>query len=311
MAWFRRSEGPPPAAVNAPSSAVLRTIGSRLRLPARRRTRARLSGEHRSVHQGRSLELDDLRQYEPGDDVRDVDWKATARAGTVLMRRHVAERKQHLMLAVDTGVEMQARSAGGVVKRELALLAAGFVGSIATDAGDLVGLIAGDATGWLRAPMRHDRAHLELLLRQLDQRLRHSTAPADVVGLLQEVRRLATRRSIVLVVTDDGPFTDEHVEAVRRLQLRHQVLWLTVRDAVLTDLALAGADLVDVTGAARLPALLRDDAELRASYELATRAAIDLRRSSLRRLGIPSEEIAGDDDVVTAVARLLERAGRA
>ncbi len=311
MAWFRRTQGPHPAAAPVPSSSVLRTVGSRLRLPARRRTRALLSGEHRSVHQGRSLELDDLRQYEPGDDVRDVDWKATARSGTVLMRRHVAERKQHLLLAVDTGMEMRARSAGGVVKQELAVLAAGFVGSVAIDAGDLVGLVAGDASGWVRVPMRHDRAHLELLLRDLDRRLSQSAAPADVLGLLHEVRHLATRRSIVLVVSDDGPFTDDHVEALRRLQMRHQVLWLTVRDAVLTDLALAGADLVDVTGAARLPALLRDDAELRASYELATRAAVDLRRSSLRRLGVPTEEIAGDGDVVAAVARLLQRAGRA
>lgn len=311
MTWFRRSPGVAAVPAAPPSSDVLRTVGARLRLPARRRTRGLLSGEHRSVHQGRSLELDDLRQYEPGDDVRDVDWKASARSGTVLMRRHVAERKQRLLLAVDTGVEMQARSGGGVIKRELAILAAGFVGTVAVGAGDLVGLIAGDAGGWTRAPIGHDRAHLELVLRQLDGRLRTAAAPADVVGLLGEVRRLASRPSIVVVITDDGPFTDDHVEALRRLRLRHEVLWVTLCDAVLTDAALAAADLVDVTGTARLPALLRDDPELRASYDQATRAASDLRRGSLRRLGITSAEVASDADVVPALARLLERAGRA
>ena len=244
---MRRSRRAPEPGDGAPAdepTARLRAVQRRLRLPARLRVRGLLAGEHRSVHKGRSMELDDLRHYERGDDVRDVDWKASARTGTVLMRRHVAERKQELLVVVDTGIEMRARAAGGGPKADLAVLVTGFVGQIAVQSGDLVGLLAGDSAGRLRAPMRHHRAHLELLLRQLEARLRASTAPADVLGLLEEVRRTTRRRSIVLVVTDEGPFTDAHVE-------------------------------------------------------------------SLRRLGIACDEVAGDGDVVAAVVRLLDRAGRA
>jgi hypothetical protein len=92
--------------------------------------------------------------------------------------------------------------------------------------------------------------------------------------------------------------------------MRHDVVWLSVRDADLTDVALAQRDLVDVTGAARLPALLRDDAELTAAYQQAVRTASDLRRRSLHRLGIASAEIGDDADVVPAIARLLDRVGR-
>jgi uncharacterized protein (DUF58 family) len=308
-----RDRGPALSATPATPAAarsVLDAVATRLRLPAARRTRELLTGEHRSVHHGRSLELDDLRQYALGDDVRDVDWKASARTGTVLMRRHAAERKQRVILVVDTGVEMRARSAGGGPKRELVVLAAGFVGLVAAGAADLVGLVAGDAAGRLRAPARPGRAHLELVLRQVEDRLARSAAAADVLGLLDDVRRLGDRRSIVVVITDDGPFTDEHVEALRRLRMRHDVVWLSVRDADLTDVALAQRDLVDVTGAARLPALLRDDAELTAAYQQAVRTASDLRRRSLHRLGIASAEIGDDADVVPAIARLLDRVGR-
>ena len=309
---MRRSRRAAQPDVTAPdATARLRAVQRRLRLPARLRVRGRLSGEHRSVHKGRSLELDDLRHYEPGDDVRDVDWKASARTGAVLMRRHVAERKQELLVVVDTGIEMRARAAGGGAKADLAVLATGFLGQVAVQAGDLVGLLAGDRAGRVRAPMRHHRAHLELLLRQLERRVATSGAPADVIGLLDEARRVTRRRSLVVVVTDEGPFTDAHAESVRRLRLRHDVLWLTIRDAELTDDALAGADLVDITGSSRLPALLREDRELAASYVASTTAAAEHRRAALRRLGVPADEVGADVDVVPALVRLLDRAGRA
>jgi uncharacterized protein (DUF58 family) len=306
---FSRHSEPEPV---TDSPRLLRTVHRRLRLPARTRARGLLTGEHRSVHKGgRSLEFEDLRHYERGDDVRDVDWKATARTGAVLMRRHVAERKQQLLVVIDTGIEMSARSAGGAPKRELALLAAGFVGSVAVQAGDLVGLLAGDSAGRTRAPMRHQRAHLELMLRRLDGRLRAGQGHTDLAGLLDDARRHTVRRSIVLVVSDDGPFTDEVAESLRRLRLRHDVLWLSVRDAVLMDDELAGVDLIDVVARSRLPAVVRDDPDLRAAYESSTRSAAEHRRATLRRLGIAAEDISAEADVVPAVIRLLERAGRA
>ena len=306
----RRAPEPGDGAPADEPAARLRAVQRRLRLPARLRVRGLLAGEHRSVHKGRSMELDDLRHYERGDDVRDVDWKASARTGAVLMRRHVAERKQELLVVVDTGIEMRARAAGGGPKADLAVLVTGLVGQVAVQAGDLVGLLAGDSAGRLRAPMRHHRAHLELLLRQLEGRLQASTAPADVLGLLEDARRTTRRRSIILVVTDEGPFTDAHVESLRRLRLRHEVLWLTIRDAELTGAALAGTDLVDITGSSRLPALLREDRELAAAYHQTTRAASTQRTQALRRRGVPCDEVASEGDVVAAVIRLLDRAGR-
>ena len=98
---MRRTRRAPEPGDGAPAdepTARLRAVQRRLRLPARLRVRGLLSGEHGSMHKGRSMELDDLRHYERGDDVRDVDWKASARTGTVLMRRHVAERKQELLV---------------------------------------------------------------------------------------------------------------------------------------------------------------------------------------------------------------------
>ncbi|MCU0876052.1 MAG: DUF58 domain-containing protein, partial [Pirellulaceae bacterium] len=70
-------------------------------LRARRLVEDLLAGPYRSVFRGRGLEFDDIREYQPGDDVRSIDWHTTARTGTVQIKQNVEERCLTLMLAVD------------------------------------------------------------------------------------------------------------------------------------------------------------------------------------------------------------------
>ncbi len=97
-----------------PSPTTLLTrVKSKLFVHARRRSRSMLEGEYASVFHGRSLDYDDLRDYVLGDEVRDIDWKATARHTRPLVKRYVAHRKQNLMLVVDTGRGMAATTRSG------------------------------------------------------------------------------------------------------------------------------------------------------------------------------------------------------
>lgn len=286
---------------------------TRLRLPAPRRVRGWIAGDHPSVHQGRSSDYDDIRQYEPGDDVRDVDWKATARSGSIVLRRHVAENLQRLLLVVDTGVAMSARAAGGDVKAELARHAAHVLGAAATNTGDLVGLVAGDASSISVEPMRRGGRQLDRIVARLRSASAAEGAAPAVVALLDRARRSTGRRQLVAVVTDEAALDDDHVaDALRRLRLRHDVLWVTIRDAeALVDTRLDAVDLVDVVGGATLPAALRDDPELLADYVAAVADARRRRQHTLRRLVVPEVEIGHADEVLGAIARLLERARRA
>ncbi|MBA3605023.1 MAG: DUF58 domain-containing protein [Actinomycetota bacterium] len=292
-------------------ASLLVSVRTKMSLHVRHRVRGWLGGEYPSVHKGRSMDFDDLREYIRGDDVKDVDWKASARSGTILLKRYVAIRKHNVLLVVDTGRSMAARAAGGDQKRDVAIMAAGVLGQIAIQHGDLVGLLAGDAGGLVRAPLRQTNAHLELVLRQIDARIDAAGAPSDLAGLLEAVRRSTSRRMILLVVTDDAPLTDEHRSILRRLRVQHEILWLTINDTVLTEPSLAAADLLDVLGGGRLPAFLRDDPELCAAYEHATSAATLDRATVLRQLGIVADDVGAEADVIPAVLRLLEGTRRA
>ncbi len=85
-------------------ASLLQRVKSKLAIFAHRKARGMLDGEYGSVFRGRSLDFDDLRAYVPGDEVRDIDWKATARHGSPLIRRYVAVRRQTVLLV--TGLSL-------------------------------------------------------------------------------------------------------------------------------------------------------------------------------------------------------------
>src|ERR687897_3011995 len=80
------------------TTSLLRKVKAKTAIHAHRKVRSVLDGEHGSIHKGRSMDFDDLREYVLGDDVKDLDWKATARSGRPLIKRYVATRQHAVML---------------------------------------------------------------------------------------------------------------------------------------------------------------------------------------------------------------------
>ncbi|WAL40231.1 DUF58 domain-containing protein [Brevibacterium sp. BRM-1] len=116
-----------------------------LRLPALARAAGQLDGDYASALHGRSLDVSDLREYEAGDLVRDIDWLASARRDEPIVKRYTAYRRRRVLLVTAGGAEFSALAASGEVKREVALCTAALLGTAAVRHGDGVGLIAGGA----------------------------------------------------------------------------------------------------------------------------------------------------------------------
>ncbi|OOK81065.1 hypothetical protein BZL29_1818 [Mycobacterium kansasii] len=110
-------------------------------------TRGLLDGGRYALLHTRSLEFDDLRPYVAGDDIRDIDWKASARSGSVLIKRYVSEKHHKILLIADTGRNMTALAPSGEVKRDVALHVIGAIGLITLGRSDELGMVYGDSRG--------------------------------------------------------------------------------------------------------------------------------------------------------------------
>lgn len=284
-------------------------VRARIDLPTVRRATGLLDGRHRSVFSGHGQDFDDQVEYRPGDDVTDIDWKSSARAGIPIIRRFVRESNLAMVLAVDTGRNMAAAAPSGEPKAAVALLVADVVAYLARTRGDSVALVAGDAGRLTQVPGRHGTAHLEMLLRLLERDLTLAAPASDLGRVLDRVLTWFTRRSLVVVITDEARPEPAHEEALRRLRTRHEVIVVAVADLPATAPG-AGA-VLDVDGGEPLPAFLRVDPRL---HEEAVATAARRRAAVaavLRRRGIEHVSVNGTDEVVDRLVELLGRQRRA
>src|SRR4029079_16403827 len=116
---LRRPAPPPPPPPSAPSSAELLRKVKRIEITTRRLVEQGVGGEYQSVFKGRGVEFAEVRPYQPGDEVRTIDWNVTARMGAPYVKQYVEERDLTVFLAIDVSGSLVCRSRA-ILKREMA-----------------------------------------------------------------------------------------------------------------------------------------------------------------------------------------------
>lgn len=284
---------------------LLTRVKSRLYLRARRPATHLLDGQYASIHRGRSLDFADLREYVAGDEVDDIDWKATARTGQPLVRRYVADRRHRVCLVVDGGRDFAAMSAAGEPKRDLAIAVAGTLGWIALSHGDEVALVTGDEDGIEATPFRTRPDALDHALHVLQDRIRLDGPRSDVLRLCERVRTTIRHRTLLVLVLDETPLRPELLHAVSTLAAQHEVLWIELADAAPAVRGRRDATPYDVDGAWALPGLLRGDRRLLDGLEQARDERAERLAEFTAQHRISYWRIAREVEVVPVLLELL------
>ncbi|RRD45233.1 DUF58 domain-containing protein [Tessaracoccus sp. OH4464_COT-324] len=279
-------------------------------LALRRPTSGFFDGGHQSVHIGRSLDFNDLREYVRGDDPSDIDWKASARRGGLLVKRHVAERRATLLLAVATGRDMAGMASLLEAKSELAVAVAATLASLAVIRGDYVGLVrCNGAQARLERPATRLVA-AERMLGLIQADCAPSSPPADVAKLLEATAASVRRRAIVAVICDDIDLDAPVLAGLKRLSAQHDVLLVSIGDLDPTAPELAGRTILGLDDDRLLPAAFLRDARLAQELRQERAARQERRSQHLARLRISHLTVRDSATVVPDVLDLVRRHGR-
>ena len=288
-------------------SREIHALSTRIQLPVMRKLLSIMDGQHSALRQGRGWEFMDLAPYQPGDDVREIDWAATARAGSPIIKRHEATANLQVMLVVDTGREMGALAPSGETKEDIALTACEAIAWLSVARGDQIGLVAGDAERVRFMPARSGNAHAETIMRRIEEDITLSSPHSDVPKLLARARTVTRRRSLIVIVTDSTQPEPTRLsdDLIKSLSVRHQVMVVSVQDIDPTSLE-EGTNVVDVTEGPLPDFLLRDS-------QLAGEAAnlVAMRRYAVAQMldkrGVIRVDVGSSEDVPRALMRALER----
>lgn len=286
----------------------LTRVKARMSIHAHRKVRGLLEGEYAALHAGRSMDFNDLREYVRGDDVKDIDWKASARSRTLLVKRYAALRQHTIQLVVSTGRSMSALNdlESHIPKRDLAVTVAGVLGYVGVRHGDLVALAWGDELAHHQRPPARGELGLERHLEAVYDATTPASGASDLAGLLEYVIRTVRRRTILFVISDEYAVDDRLAAALRRLSVQHEVLFVTVGDVDPTAADVEFEDLVDVDTGLALPEWLGTDEELRREYaDVVTADATSLARR-LGALGLVHVHVPDESVAIRAMFDLLE-----
>ncbi|MGV8932916.1 MAG: DUF58 domain-containing protein [Luteimonas sp.] len=194
---------------------------------------SRMVGAHIKRRRGEGTDFHQMREYRVGDSLRQIDWKATARARKLISREYQDEKNQQLIVVLDTGRRMLARD-GALAHFDHALDASLLVSYLALRQGDAVGLFAtGGEQRWV-APQRSLGAIDTLLRASYD--LQPSPVATDYLAAATELSRRQRRRGLLMLVTNlRDEDSEDLLAAVRMLQRRHLVVVASLRERAIDE----------------------------------------------------------------------------
>lgn len=220
---------------------VLRKI-RRIEITTSRLVTDFLSGQYESVFKGRGIEFDEVREYQPGDEIRAIDWNVTARMGHPYVKKYVEERQLTVMLLLDAS----SSSHFGTTKRfkkELAAEVSAVLAFAAIKNNDRVGLIIFTDRIEKFVPPRKGLHHVLRVVREALY-FNPKGKGTDIAGALRHLNNIISRRAIAFVISDF--FAEDFKKSLSIANKKHDVVAITITDPRESELPNAGiVELVD------------------------------------------------------------------
>ena len=260
------------------------------------------SGEYHSVFKGRGMEFAEVREYEPGDEIRSIDWNVTARLGRPYVKRFIEERELTVILMADVSASGHFGTVGQM-KSEITAEICALLAYAAIQNNDRVGLLMFTDQIEKFIPPKKGRTHILRVIREVLYNQPEHTG-TDIAQALEYLNRLLTRRCIVFIISDF--LTADYVKPLRVASKRHDVVAVTVTDP--RELSLPGIGLIELQDAETGEEVLVDtgDASWRRQYAEYNEALREARDQQFRVTGVDAIHIRTDEPYIDPLLQFFK-----
>ncbi len=260
-----------------------------------------LAGEYKSVFKGSGMEFEEVRRYEPGDEIRSIDWNVTARMGEPYIKRFKEERDLSVMFVVDTSASGKYGNAD-ISKNELAAQITTLLALSATKNNDKVGLLAfSDRIEKFIAPKK-GTAHVLRLVSEILS-LTPEGKGTDIAEALKYLAKVCKRRCLVFLISD---FIDDNYEKVLRvIEKKHDIVAISLRDKQEEELPACG--LVQVVDAETGEAFMVDTSSAASRREFSRIAGLQriALEKNFKSIGIDHVGIEAGSDYIPELVKFF------
>jgi len=249
-----------------------------------------LAGQYESVFKGRGIEFDEVREYQPGDEIRSIDWNVTARMGHPYIKKYVEERQLTVMILLDAS----GSSYFGTAKRlksELAAEISAVLAFAAIQNKDRVGLIIFTDKIEKFIPPRKGLQHVLRVIREALY-FKPKGRGTDIAGALRYLEGVTTRRVVGFLISDF--FSKDYKKSLSIANKKHDMIAVTITDP--REMELPDAGLVELNDAetGRLFLIDTSNAALRKKYLTKARKTVDERHRMFASINMDHMDVRTD-----------------
>lgn len=246
----------------------IESLGMAMSLPTVRRALGLLEGEHASGRRGGGDDVMDIRVYEPGDEARLIDWRASARQGRPMVVQRERRVTSRVWMLMDASRQMTGSCPNGERACDVAANALLMFAALSLRRSDDISLVFGDDSRITRMPFNGGFARFE---RTLDQAMSRAWSHGrDIDALLAFARRIRDRDALIVLAVDEHALTEHHLESIALIARTHPLVVIDVATANPFAVSPAASKVVDGVSGRRVPAFLRRQAT---ASEVATHRA--------------------------------------
>lgn len=259
------------------------------------------AGEYESAFRGRGMEFEEVREYAPGDDIRDIDWNVTARMGHPFVKVYREERELTIMLLVDvssSGLFGTVRQ----LKNELSAEIASVLAFAAIKSNDKVGLIIFSDHVERYIPPKKGRGHVWRVIKEVLEHQPRSTG-TDITAALNYLNMVCRRRAVSFLISDF--IARGYEQALNSIHKKHEVIAIRVRDPREQELPAVGIVELEDAETGETLAVDTSDEAVRKAYRLLTAERFQRWLKLLRSAGIDYMDIRTDAPYIDTMLRFF------
>lgn len=280
------------------SQEIIKKI-KKMHIRSRRQVDTMMAGQYKSVFRGTGMEFEEVREYSPGDEVKNIDWKVSARMGRPYIKLYKEEREVVVMLLVDMSASGKFGTTGRM-KRETAAEIASILAFNAIRNNDKVGVILFTDRVEKYIPPKKGSAHIWRVIKEIFTFTPEHTG-TNIEEALAFLRRVSRKKTVSFVVSDF--LDDDYAKTMKIASKRHELIAVLLSDP--HDFTLPGKGLVlardfETGGAIYLDA---SDTKTRMAFQTFKQEEYKTSLEAIRKTGVDCVELSTQDSVADVLVR--------
>lgn len=274
-------------------------IKANISIYSNKKTSNYLDGAYKSIYRGKSMNFENLREYVINDDIKNIDWKTSAKTNKLYVKQFISEKKHNILFIIDNSISMSADTNFHENKKNIALFTIGTISYIAIKNNDYIGLLYKESNNIIYKPFKSNLYSLEKYLYEYDNS--NISNDYDINELIDYTYKNISKRMIIVLITDIKGIDSINNSTLRKIKKYNDLLIVNINDNYMT-----GNNVFDIRTNKYIPSFLLKDKKLNDIEKRIKKEIINNNKIKLKDNNISITTISSKNEINNKIIQLLE-----